>query len=265
MGRLVGSGRSSISITFSVWKALFLRESLQRLFGARAEWLWLMLEPMIHMLFFVFLYAVVRVRVIGGIDTSIWILLGMVGFFMYRRTGSQGMNSIAPNRPLFAYRQVKPVDAVLVRAGLEGLLMFIVGCVLFVGMGLAGYPVIPGDPGEVLLAFFGLWLLGLGFGLTASVLKELVPELGKIIQLFMTPLYFLSGAMFPIATLSKSYRELMMLNPVAHGLEALRSGFSPYYQAVPELSLPYLFGFALVNLVLGLALHVRFSTKLASL
>src|SRR5690606_36554606 len=113
-------------------------------------------------------------------------------------------------------------------------------------------------------AFFGLWLGGLGLGLMTSVATELVSELGKIIELLMTPPYFLSGVLFPIAMVPSPYREWLLLNPLAHGLEAARLGFAPYYQAVPELNIAYVYFFALAIIFLGLALHVRFAPRLAT-
>jgi len=55
-----------------------------------------------------------------------------------------------------------------------------------------------------------------------------------------------------------------MLNTVAHGIEATRLGFSPYYHAVPELSLSYLFACVLVMMFAGLILHRRFAQRLVS-
>jgi len=34
-----------LRVTFSVWKAMFLREAVARLSAGRAAWLWLLLEP----------------------------------------------------------------------------------------------------------------------------------------------------------------------------------------------------------------------------
>lgn len=256
--------RSSISITFSVWKALFLREAVQRLFSSRAAWVWLLLEPMVHVVFLMILFGVINLRVIGGIDTAVWIMLGLLAFFMFRRTGTQAMHAVASNQALFTYRQVKPVDMVLSRAALEGLLMVLVASVLCAGAGLVGLDVIPVNPLAVLEAFVGLWLLGLGFGLITSVAQQLVPELGKVVGLLMTPLYFMSGVIFPVALVPSPYREWLMLNPVAHGVEAVRLGFAPHYQVVRELSIGYLYLSALLAVFLGLALHVRFSTRLAT-
>ncbi len=260
----MGNARTSTGITFSVWKALFLREAVSRLSAGRAAWLWLLLDPLIQIVFLLFIFTIIRMRTVGGIETIVWLMVGMLAFLMFRRTATQAQNAVGSNQGLFTYRQVKPVDTVLVRAALEGFLTILVAIILFGGAILFGIGVVPEDPLFVLEAFFGLWLLGLGFGLMASVAGELIPELGKVIGFVMTPLYFASGVLIPIASVPQPYRDWLLLNPVAHGLDAARLGFSPYYHAVPELSITYLYIFSLVLIFFGLALHIRFATRLVT-
>lgn len=254
--------RSPVTVTLNVWKALFLREAVYRLFNSRTSGLWLLMEPVLNIAFLMFIFTVVRLRVVGGIDTSLWVMVGLLAFFMFRRTAIQAMNAVDANQALFAYRQVKPVDTVLARAGLEGFLMMVVAIILFGGAALFNMKITPVDPLAVLEALLGLWLVGLGFGLIASVTSVLIPELGNIIGLLMRPLYLISGVVFPIDKVPPPYRDWLLLNPVVHGLEATRLGFAPYYHAVPELSIAYVYGFALVTIFLGLAMHERYGARL---
>lgn len=256
--------RTSTAITLSVWKGLFLREALSRIFSGRAAWFWLLAEPVFHVLSLIVIFTVIRVRVVGGIDTGVWLMVGMLAFFMFRRTGLQVMNAIDANQALFAYRQVKPIDTVLVRGVLEGLLMIIITGILLTITALFGYSVIPADPLAVLEAFFGLWLLGMGFGLVASVVSRLVPELAQIIKLAMLPLYMLSGVIFPLSAAPQPFRDWLMFNPIAQGLEVVRLGFAPHYHAVPDLSIGYIYQFALASIFLGLVLQRRFALRLAT-
>jgi capsular polysaccharide transport system permease protein len=258
------SARSSTIITVAVWKALFLREVLARILSGRAAWFWLLAEPVFNVAYLLVIFTVISVRTVGGIDTTIWLMVGMLAFFMFRRTATQVQNGISANQALFTYRQVKPIDTLLVRGALEAFLMIIVTVILLSGAALLGHSVLPADPLAVLEAFLGLWLIGVGFGLIASVAIQLVPELGQIIGLIMMPLYILSGVMLPIASVPQPYRDWLLLNPVAHGLEAARLGFAPYYHAVPELSIAYIYQFALVSIFLGLALQRRFALKLVT-
>jgi capsular polysaccharide transport system permease protein len=258
------SARSSTVITLSVWKALFLREVLARISSGRAAWFWLLAEPVFNVAYMLVIFTVIRVTNIGGIDTAVWLIVGMLAFFMFRRTGMQVMNGISANQALFTYRQVKPIDTLLVRGALEAFLMIIITVILLAGAALLGHSVLPADPLAVLEAFLGLWLIGVGFGLVASVATHLVPELGQLIGLIMMPLYMGSGVIFPISVVPQPYRDWLLLNPVAHGLEAARLGFAPYYHAVPELSIAYIYQFALVSIFLGLALQRRFALKLVT-
>lgn len=254
--------RSSLGVTFSVWRALLLREALTRVSGGRAPWVWLLLEPMLHMAFFVFIFAVIRHNAIGGFDTGMWIIVGMLAFFTFRRTAQQAVEGINANRAMFSYRQVRPVDAVAVRAALEGLLMLIISIAILAGASLLNYPIIPDDPLTVFAAIFGLWLFGLGFGVVFSVPNELIPEFGFLLRFVMMPLYTISGAIVPIAMISPPYRDWLLYNPIVHGIESVRLGYATYYHAPPGIDLLYLYGYAVGLLFLGLALQVRFSERL---
>jgi len=254
--------RSHLSITFAVWKALFLREAVSRIAAGRAAWAWLLLEPVIQIVFMILLFTFIRMREVNGIETGAWLIAGLMSFTMFRRTGTQARNALNANGSLFTYRQVKPVDTVLVRACLEGFLSLLITLIVSVGALFFNIDVLPYDPLTVFVAFFGLWLIGLGYGLVLSVITELVSELGKIIDIAMTPLYLVSGVIFPLSSLPASFREWLLINPLAHGVEAARVGISPYYHAMPELDIAYLYEFGLTSIFLGLALHRHFATKL---
>lgn len=258
------SPRTSFEITRSVWKALLLRESLTRLFSSRAAWFWLLAEPIFHIGYMMVLFTVVRVRHVGGFETGAWIMIGFLSFMAFRRTASQSVNAVHSNQALFTYRQVKPIDTVLTRSLLEGALLAVVSGVVIAGSVFFGVDAVPDDPLSVLAVFVGMWGVGVGFGLVMSVVVELLPEVGKIVGFVMTPLYFISGVIFPIASVPPPYREWVMLNPLAHGVEAARKSFAEHYHGAPEASISYLYGFAIVLFFLGLAVHRVFAHKLVT-
>jgi capsular polysaccharide transport system permease protein len=183
---------------------------------------------------------------------------------MAQNTALRCKDAIDANAALFAYRQVFAVDTVLVRAALEALLLLISALVLLLGLGLLDYKVLPQDFLLVMVSFVGLWLAGLGLGLVLSVASELIPEVGKVAGMIFRPLYFLSGVMYPVSAIPPAYRDWFLLNPLVHGIECLRVGFFPQYHASAGVSLTYLLGFAMVTICLGLALHVRFATRLVA-
>ncbi len=251
-------------MTLSVWKALFLREAATRLFGERAAWFWLLLDPLFHISYLMVLFSIFRMRHVGGMQTALWIMVGVFGYFMFQHASSQSMRAISANRAMFVYRQILPVDAVLVRAALEAVILVVVAVLLLAGGALFGLRVVPADPLLVFDCMVSLWLIGLGYGASASIIIELVPESGQILSMVMQPLYLLSGVMFPISGLPAAFREWLMINPLVHGLDLLRHGFAPYYHHIPGADLDYLHAWALGLVVLGLALQVAFSRRLVS-
>lgn len=247
---------------FFVWQGLFLREAMVRMFGTRMAWVWLVLEPMANVLWLVLIFTVVRLRHIGGIETPLWIASGMLVFMTFRRTVSQVQNGVDANNSLFAYRQVRPSDVVLVRAVVEGVTMLLISVAVFFFGTLIGGMSWPANSWDVLEAFALAWMCGLGLGMIFGVLVKLVPETARIINFIMMPLMMVSGVIFPLSMVQAPYLGWLMLNPIAHAVEAARVGFAPYYHAVSGMDLAYAYQCALVLIFLGLALFRRFNQRL---
>src|SRR3546814_18768890 len=117
---------------------------------------------------------------------------------------------------------------------------------------------------RVLAAFFGLWFLGVSLGLLISVLSELAQEFRQIINMAMMPLYFISGVMFALASIPEPYREWLLLNPIAHGLEEDRSGIVPYYHTAPGVGISYIYVFAFISLYIVFLLHRSFALQMVT-
>ncbi|MDP2903029.1 MAG: ABC transporter permease [Methylovulum sp.] len=257
--------RTPLSITLSVWNALFLRESVARLSAGRIAWLWLLAEPVLQISIMLFMFIVIRMRVVGGMSTEAWLIIGMVFFLMFKRAAVQVQNALGANRALFTYRQVKPIDTLLVRAGLEGFITTLIAIIFGVGGIFFGIPLIPDDPLTVLLVFFGMWLMGLGFGLVSSVAVQLIPKMSVVLGIVSTVLYLTSGVILPVSNIPPPYRDWLMVNPLLHGTEAARMGVSAYYHGITGVDVSYLYKCAIIFIFFGLVLHRRFEAKLTSL
>jgi len=256
--------RTSSLIAWTVWKALFLREAVARMSAKRAAWLWLLVEPVVHLVFIIVLFGFFLQRVVSGVDYGLFIAIGILGFILARNTAIRPKDAINANAAIFTYRQVLPVDTVLVRAALEAVPFMISALFLLAGLGLLGYQVFPHDFLQVVFAFAALWLSGIGLGLILSVASELIPESGKVSGMLFGPLYFLSGVMYPPSMIPPAYQSWFLLNPFVHGIETVRTGFFPQYHTIPGVSMGYLLGFSMVTICLGLALHVRYATRLVA-
>lgn len=254
--------RSQIAIVFAVWRALFLREAVTRVSESRAAWLWLLLEPVAHLTIVMVIFSAVRSRLVAGVEFALFLAVGILAYNLFRNAATRSMAAISANRALFAYRQVKPVDVVLVRAFLEGVIQFFVGTVLLAAMSVFHFDTLPHDPLAVFAIFALFWAFGTGVGLMLSAGSTLVPEVGKLANLFFVPLYFLSGVLYSPTILPPQMRDWLLLNPLMHGLELLRGAFFHNYTLVSGVEVGYLALFACTSVFLGLTLHVRFATRL---
>src|ERR1700680_496591 len=87
-----------------------------------------------------------------------------------------------------------------------------------------------------------------------------------IINLFLIPLWLLSGALFPMAGASTWIRALMYINPLTYGVEALRALLYPGMSATFPLpsAVATLLLFSLVMFALAFLMANRRSTKPAA-
>lgn len=254
--------RHPLSVTLAVWNALFLREAVARLSATRGAWVLIVLEPVLHVCFMLLIYVVLRARTVAGADVAVWLVLGLSGYFTAQNIFLRSMGAIDANKALFAYRQVRPVDTVIVRAGLEAILGLVILIALLIVLAFLGRSIVPDAPIEAGMAFIGLLMCALGLGLNLSVASQLVPEIGNFISFLFRPLYILSGAVFPLSAIPIKYREWVFYNPYAHGLELLRSSFFPIYHVAPEANFEYLYSFAFASIFLGLVMQMHFAQKL---
>lgn len=258
------STRTPWQVTRSVWHAMFIREALARTMADRMAWFWMLFEPIAMILMMLAVRTVImgRMRHIDGAELIPWMITGLFGFFLVRENMMRPIGAIDANKGLFAYRQVKPIDPVLVRCYLEGLLKSFIFVLFIIAGTLLEVNLLPAEPLEALFAWFSLWCLGLGAGLIFSALAGLVPEVGKILRIISMPLLIISGVIFPLNFLPHDLLVYVMWNPIVHGLEALRAAFFPMYRTVQGASLVYLWYWALGMITIGLILHLRFELRL---
>jgi ABC-2 type transport system permease protein len=145
-------------------------------------------------------------------------------------------------------------------ATLQGLLFLVLAPLLGIHFGL----------GQLLLVTLDIFLVS--FALTALGFiiawpMDSTSGFHAIINLFLIPLWLLSGSLFPVSSASPWMGFLMRINPLTYGTEALRGLLFPA-AAAPEFSLKLCFVVLVIFTVLlfGLAFVVanRRSTKPAA-
>ncbi|WP_394165945.1 ABC transporter permease [Neptunomonas phycophila] len=256
--------RTSWQVTRSVWYALFMREALARTTADRFAWFWMIIEPAAMIVIMVLIRAAVmgNSHHVGGTEFVPWFIVGLFGFYLYRENTMRLIGAIDANKALFAYRQVKPIDPVFIRSYVETVLKTFVFLIFIVLSPLLSIDLTPDNILLAFVAWFALWALGFGIGLILSVLSTLYPEIGKIARIVSFPLLLVSCVLFPIHYVPHSFREIVLMNPIVHGVELLRSSFFSDYELIEGISSLYLLIWVLASISLGMALHIRFKNEL---
>lgn len=251
-------------MTWSVWRALFLRESSANLSEGRIPWFWIIFEPLSHVLVWLLIHTYLNIRFVPGVDVVTFFISGLLGIIMFREVVMNGMNAVSAYAGLLSYRQIKPIDCVIIRAVFRGFVIMMASIIFFTVAASIGRQAIPNEPLTVLIAYFLIWTLGLGLGMILSVIVRFMPKIQSIVTVTLRVMYFTSGAIIPITYIPNPIKEYMMMNPLAHGFESIHGGFFSAYPPAQGTSLMYLASGAIVMLFIGLFLQYHMSHRLLS-
>jgi ABC-2 type transport system permease protein len=113
-------------------------------------------------------------------------------------------------------------------AAIQGLVFLMLAPVIGIRFGLVQFGLI------ILIVFLVAFALtALGFAVAWSL--DSAQAFHAIINLFLIPLWLLSGALFPIAGAHGWIRALMRMNPLTYGVESLRAMLGSSWNIGPEL------------------------------
>jgi len=241
--------------------ALFLRELKTRFGKYRLGYLWAILEPFIFISLFVGIRGILTGSLRSGadkfiyhVDYPLFLAAGLIPFFMFRHTVVQIMHSIEANRGLFTYQPVKPIDAIIARWILEGVIFVFVWILVFFILHFIGFKTEIKD----LLCLIGIYILfylfSLGVGMIFCIIVNIYDEVRHIISPFLLFLFFTSGTFFSINMIPSKFQIYLLWNPCLHFIELSRERFFPLYKT-EVCSLKFIIICTICVLFLGLVLY----------
>ena len=248
-------GRAPWAIQRAVLFALIVRELKTRFGGRWIGAVWFVLEPLAHVLLMVALFGFIHRAVSPSIEYPVFLVTGLLPFFIFRSLALRLMEAIDANRGLFGYRQVKPMDTLVSRALLELGLYSTVYLITLALLGWLDYPFLPYRPLELGGVMLLLVVFGTALGMLFAVATNEVPQLRSIIRLAFFPMYILSGVIFPVHAIPAEFLPMLLWNPVLHFIELSRGYFFAQYPVLPGISAAYVGAWAIGTLALALSLY----------
>lgn len=253
--------RSSFTIFKAVVEALFLREVQTRFGTKRLGYFWALFDAMLMVLIFAGLKSMIAEGAMPGVDFPVFLATGFLAFFLFKNIVNRSMNAFDANAALFNYVQVRPIDTIFARVMLE-LLVSTMATLVFVLIGLYfDYDLQVEEFNMLILAVLWLTLFAFGLGLLGAVIGSFYETFKKVIDIIMTPLFFISALMYTVESLPPLLRELILYNPLVHFIEMIHGN---YFVALDTsyVSHEYMFYWTFIPLFIGLFLYIRSEKKI---
>lgn len=254
--------RNGLQVMFAALHALIMREMQTRFGSYRLGYLWAPLEVVLQVVVFLVIFGAVMQRALPGMDYSLFLVAGIIPFFMFQRNATRALGAVDANKGLLMYRSIRHIDIVIARCLLELIIYFFSFWLILVVMwwffdiafSLEHLHI-------VLLGFVGLYLLSFGVALIMMIVGYYGGEISKIISIFFTILYLTSGIIYSIHIVPEPYLGYLLHNPLIHIIELMRHALSPTYP-IHHIDMIYFFKWVLAVNFVGLLTYKAFEKDL---
>jgi capsular polysaccharide transport system permease protein len=196
-----------------------------------------------------------------GDSYPLFIATGYLPFKAYSFMSNEVRRAMSKDSGVVGLPAVHQIDALIASITLKLITVILVIIIVVAGMNLIGYRVIPGDPLDLIQAFFWICIFAIGFGLFANSMIELVPTYRWVHKILTFKLLFVSGVLFLPELMPPEMRYYLDFNPLLHAIAWFRSAFIDGFES-SVLDRGYFMWWSICLLAAGLVITRVFRNKL---
>lgn len=234
--------------------ALLLRALRLKFRESRLSYVLAIAEPCLQFGIFFAIFWIIGRHPGFGDSLVLFLASGVIPFFLFTHLSGRITNSLRAAQPMSPLRVVSSLNLAIAQAILEfvTIIIFMVLVMsLMAAFGVRG--AIPDDPIELMSGTVVLGLFAFGVGVGNSALYALFRVWSLIYGVASRSLIFVSGLFYVPEFLPPAGRDILVWNPVLHGLSWFRSALYPTYPQI-MLDKGYLLACALAAIALGFVL-----------
>lgn len=236
--------------------ALVLRESRTRHGAMRIGYAWAIIEPALEIGILYLLFAMLGRAVPVNASLFAFLMTGIFPYLAWRSASVRGSTAIESNLPLLVHPQVQPGSVVTARVVLEmasTLVTFWLFVILLWVFGGEPPTNFTDEPLNLLAAFGAMCFLAFGFAICNAGISRFISFWPEVIRVTARVLFFTSGVFYTMESLPPQAREIILLNPLSHMIEWIRSAALPGFES-DHYSVIYVLGWSLWLTAFGLLL-----------
>jgi len=233
-----------------VIKALFKRELITRFGKYKLGAVWIILDPLLSVLFLGLMLGPFLGRSSGEIPYIFFLLCGFMLLAMLTGSINAGVKAISSNQGLLVFKKVQPIDPFIARFIYQFItttFALLVFCIIASWIGIA---ISMDHLFKAATCIILSWLIGCGLGLYFGIACQKYTELEKVVGYMQRPLLWVSCVLHPLNEIPPEYVKYLLYNPLAHTIEYMRMCLFPSY-VVEGVNLYYPAAWALCTLTLG--------------
>jgi len=237
--------------------ALILREMATTYGRSPGGYVWAIVEPIAALALLSLFFSIAFRNPPLGDNFALFYATGYLPFMMYTDISIKVGASIRYSKPLLAYPRVTYIDTILSRFLLNLLTHLVVFIIVMAGIILFYDLNIALNMPAIAQAFGMAAALALGIGSLNCYLSSTFPLWERVWSIVNRPLFLVSGVFFLVDNMTETYRNLLLLNPLAHMISQMRAGFYMTYDA-RLVSPTYVYAVSIICLFFGLLLLNRY-------
>jgi capsular polysaccharide transport system permease protein len=209
--------------------ALLMRELKTRFGANRLGYFWALFDPIMQAAVIGLLFTFIGRSSLVGVPVALFIISGILPFQFFSQLLPQLSAAVQANKNLLSYKQVTAIDPILTRILIETATFIIVYTIILSFMAWLGLDVFPDDILALIAASTLLLILGIGIGLLLCSAITFWKDTGKILQIILRPMFFISGIFFCATMIPSQYWYLFSWNPIFHIIELSRDALFDSY------------------------------------
>lgn len=214
-------------IVLSLWLRSLKADAEADRFG----YIWLLLEPILHIALMVAATMFLHSDTVFDMPAVPFAILGVAAWMCFRTAALAGLFGGGAMTLQLDHPVVRPFDVIFAKS-LNGLFVYGVVCmIMMAGCIAAGLTNLPDDPLRLAASFAGIWLMGLTYGVIVGSLQLRYNGVRRVNALALRIIAILSGLLYVTEQLPQEFQAPLTWNPLIHVIQFLRSAWFIEYES----------------------------------